>query len=76
MEMKRALLTGPRAFTVETCPAPEIGPEEVLIAIHTCGVCPSDVRLYTGTRAGTTYPRTVGHEWVGEIVAMGDEVKG
>jgi len=76
MEMKRALLTGPRAFTVETAPAPEIGPDEVLIAIHTCGVCPSDVRMYTGTRAGTTYPRTVGHEWVGEIVAAGEAVQG
>jgi L-iditol 2-dehydrogenase len=76
MDMQRALLTGPRTFAVETCPAPEIGPGEVLIAIRTCGVCPSDVRLYTGTRAGTTYPRTVGHEWVGEVVAAGAEVQG
>ncbi len=74
MEMKRALLTGPRSFGVETSPAPEIGPDEVLIAIRTCGVCPSDVRLYTGTRAGTTYPRTVGHEWVGEVITVGQAV--
>lgn len=74
MEMTRALLTGPRSFQIETHPAPEIGPGEVLIAIHTCGVCPSDVRLYSGARAGTTYPRTVGHEWVGEVIEVGQDV--
>ncbi len=74
MEMTRALLTGPRSFRIEQHPAPDMGPGEVLIAIHTCGVCPSDVRLYSGTRAGTTYPRTVGHEWVGEVIGVGSDV--
>jgi L-iditol 2-dehydrogenase len=74
MEMTRALLTGPRSFQIEQHPAPEIGPEDVLIDIHTCGVCPSDVRFYTGTRAGSTYPRTLGHEWVGEVIEVGSQV--
>ncbi len=74
MQMTRALLTGPRTFQIEQHPAPEMGPGDVLIAIHTCGVCPSDVRLYSGTRAGTTYPRTVGHEWVGEVIGVGADV--
>ncbi|MGI6368844.1 MAG: zinc-dependent alcohol dehydrogenase [Anaerolineae bacterium] len=74
MKMRRALLTAPRQFVVEECDAPEMGPDQVLIAIRTCGVCPSDVRLYAGTRAGTTYPRTTGHEWVGDIVAVGESV--
>ncbi len=74
MEMTRALLTGPCSFKIERHPAPEIGPDEVLIAIHTCGVCPSDVRLYSGARAGTTYPRTVGHEWVGKVIEVGPAV--
>lgn len=74
MEMTRALLVSPGTFQLEQCPAPELGPEDVLIAIRACGVCPSDVRFYTGARQGATYPRTLGHEWVGEVIAVGSEV--
>ena len=74
MEMTQALLTAPHEFSLKTMPAPEIGPSEVRIAIQVCGVCPSDVRFYTGAREGATYPRTLGHEWVGEVVETGAEV--
>ena len=74
MKMTRALLTGPRSFQIEEHSAPEAGPQDVLIDIHTCGVCPSDVRFYSGTRAGATYPRTLGHEWVGRVIDVGGDV--
>lgn len=74
MEMTRALLTGPRSFRIEQHPAPEMGPGDALIAIRACGVCPSDVRFYSGARVGSSYPRTVGHEWVGEVIAVGSNV--
>ena len=51
-------------------------PDEVLIKIHACGVCPSDLRAYTGTRGGRAYPFTPGHEWAGEIVEVGPAVEG
>jgi L-iditol 2-dehydrogenase len=52
-------------------------PDDVLIRIHACGICPSDLRAYTGARAGHRgYPFTPGHEWAGEVLAVGDAVQG
>jgi L-iditol 2-dehydrogenase len=73
--MKAARLYGPRDLRVETIPDPRPGPGEALIRIHACGVCPSDLRSYLGSRPGGTSragPRTPGHEWAGEIVALGE----
>ncbi len=43
----------------------------MLIRIRACGVRPSDVRSYTGERKSSQYPRGVGHEWTGDVVALG-----
>ncbi|HEX2516324.1 MAG TPA: alcohol dehydrogenase catalytic domain-containing protein, partial [Chloroflexota bacterium] len=77
--MKAARLYGPRDLRVETIPDPRPGPGEALIHIHACGVCPSDLRSYLGSRPGGASgagPRTPGHEWAGEIVSLGDETEG
>lgn len=72
--MKAARLYGPRDLRVEDVPDPEPGVEEALIRIEACGVCPSDVRGYAGTRhTPGAPPRTPGHEWAGVIVALGPE---
>ncbi|HEX2326323.1 MAG TPA: zinc-binding dehydrogenase [Chloroflexota bacterium] len=77
--MKAARLYGPRDLRVETIPDPRPGPGEALIRILACGVCPSDLRSYLGSRPVPTPsgagPRTPGHEWAGEIVALGDETE-
>jgi len=75
MKMRQATLYGPQEFRVEEVEAPQAGAREVLIRIRVCGVCPSDVRLYTGARSNVNYPRTVGHEWVGEVIEVGPEVE-
>ena len=72
--MRAARLYGPRDLRVEQLEEPTPGPGEALIKIEACGVCPSDVRGYLGTRASTsTGPRTPGHEWAGPIEALGLE---
>ena len=48
----------------------------MLIRIRACGVCPSDVRSYTGERKSSQYPRGVGHEWTGDIVSLGPDAEG
>ncbi len=47
------------------------GPGQALIRVGACGVCPSEVRSYTGARTGSAYehalPRILGHEWSGIV---------
>ncbi len=74
--MKAAMLYGVRDVRVEEIADPTPQETQVLIDIKVCGVCPSDVRWYTGARTTDQYPRRLGHEWVGEIMEVGPEVEG
>lgn len=46
----------------------------VLIKMTAAGICGSDVHIYHGTNAAATYPRVIGHEMVGQVVEVGDNV--
>ncbi|MGH2460817.1 MAG: zinc-dependent alcohol dehydrogenase, partial [Chloroflexota bacterium] len=75
--MKAARLYGIRDLRVEEVASPDPGPGEAMIRIHSCGVCPSDLRSYLGARSSsgpTSLPRTPGHEWAGVVVALGEPV--
>jgi len=75
-KMNSAVLYGPGDIQIDEIDMPEMTDSSILIKIEYCGICPSDVRWYTGTRKGGSYPRTTGHEWVGEIVEIGKDVEG
>jgi uncharacterized zinc-type alcohol dehydrogenase-like protein len=51
------------------------GPTDVQIDIHFCGVCHSDLHTARGEWPGTVYPVVPGHEIVGKVVAVGNDVK-
>lgn len=55
--------------------AGELGKEEVEIKVAYCGVCHSDLSMRDNEWGMTAYPFVGGHEAVGEIVAVGDNVK-
>ena len=58
-------------------PVPEIGPQDVLIRIHHTAICGTDVHIYNWDEwASKTVPLGLitGHEFSGEIVAIGQEV--
>jgi len=75
--MKSALLYGPHDLRVEEIDKPIIGADMVLIKIDACGICPSDVRVYSGVRKPIQRARyTLGHEWAGHIVEVGEDVTG
>ena len=51
------------------------GPEDVSIEILYCGVCHSDLHTARNEWKNTIYPSVPGHEIVGRVVAVGDNVK-
>lgn len=59
-------------FTYEL---PELGSEEVDIKVHYCGICHSDLSMLGNEWGMTQYPFVPGHEIVGEVIAVGSEVK-
>jgi alcohol dehydrogenase, propanol-preferring len=67
--------------------APTVNGKQVLMKISACGVCHSDVHLWEGyfglgddkkldVRGKRPLPFTLGHEIVGEVIAVGDDVTG
>lgn len=53
----------------------DIGPEEVDIKVHYCGICHSDLSMINNDWGMTQYPFVPGHEIIGEVIAVGDAVK-
>ncbi len=70
--MQAAVYRGKNDVRLETVPVPEIGPGEILIKVHTCGICGTDLKkISTGSHSA---PRIFGHETSGTIAAVGDGV--
>ncbi|MDD6841125.1 MAG: zinc-binding alcohol dehydrogenase family protein [Spirochaetales bacterium] len=56
---------------------PELKEGEALIKVKAVGICGSDIGAFRGTNNLVSYPRIIGHEIAGEIVALkGDNPKG
>src|SRR5436305_14235666 len=73
-QMSAAVYRGKNDVRLETVPVPEIGVGEVLIRVHTCGICGTDLKkIHTGSHSA---PRIFGHETSGMIAAVGSEVDG
>ncbi len=48
-----------------------LGPKDVAIRLHFCGVCHSDIHTIHGDWGPIQYPQIVGHELAGEVIALG-----
>ena len=60
-------------------PEPEIGPNDVLIKIKKTAICGTDIHIYNWdawAQQTIPLPLITGHEFVGEVVKMGNEVRG
>jgi L-iditol 2-dehydrogenase len=67
--MRAAVYRGLDDVRTETVPVPEIGAGEVLVRIHTCGICGTDLKkIHSGSHAA---PRVFGHEMAGTVAAVG-----
>jgi uncharacterized zinc-type alcohol dehydrogenase-like protein len=53
-----------------------LGDEEVEVVVEHCGVCHSDLSVYTNEWGISQFPATLGHEVIGRITALGPTTKG
>ncbi len=74
--MRQAVMVEPGEIEFRDVPVPEIGENDVLVKIRRIGVCGSDIHVYHGKHPYTKYPVVQGHEFSGEVTAVGDEVQG
>lgn len=74
--MKALIFQAPNKPIIADVPMPTIDGTEVLIKTRTVGICHSDYELLAGRYIiPISYPVTPGHEWCGEIVEVGKNVK-
>jgi L-iditol 2-dehydrogenase len=70
--MRAAVYRDVNDVRVETVPVPKIGPGELLIRVHTCGICGTDLKkIASGSHSA---PRIFGHETSGVVAAAGEGV--
>lgn len=75
--MRAIQIAKPGELSIIEVEKPEqIAKGHVLLKVKAMGICGSDMHAFHGTSALVTYPRIIGHEVVGEIIAIGEEVKG
>ncbi len=68
--MLAAVYRGKDDVRMENVPVPQIGAGELLIRVHTCGICGTDLKkILTGSHSA---PRIFGHETAGMVAAVGD----
>jgi threonine 3-dehydrogenase len=63
---------------MEEVPMPEVGPEDILVKVRKTAICGTDLHIYKWdpwSQRTIRTPQTIGHEFVGEIVELGAEVK-
>ncbi len=68
----------PGIWMVEN-PTPAVGPNDLLIKIRKTAICGTDMHIYhwdDWSKSTIPVPMIVGHEYVGEVVEIGSEVKG
>jgi 2-desacetyl-2-hydroxyethyl bacteriochlorophyllide A dehydrogenase len=75
------VIDGPNSASLQSLPAPQLNPGDVLIRVAHVAVCATDLEILDGTlgyyKTGiASYPIVPGHEFSGTIVAVGSRVTG
>jgi L-iditol 2-dehydrogenase len=73
LTMSAAVYRGVNDVRLEEVPVPEIGPGEILVRVHTCGICGTDLKkIASGSHSA---PRIFGHETSGVVAKVGEGVQ-
>jgi threonine dehydrogenase-like Zn-dependent dehydrogenase len=79
--MQSVMCYGPHDYRLEEIPLPQVGPGEVLVRVLGAGICAGDAKCFNGAplfwgdehrQAYCQPPITPGHEFAGEVVALGE----
>jgi propanol-preferring alcohol dehydrogenase len=74
--MHAMLLDQPRQpLRLAELPLPRPGPDQVLLRVHACGVCRTDLHVVDGELTEPKLPLVLGHEIVGTVVEKGQRVE-
>jgi threonine dehydrogenase-like Zn-dependent dehydrogenase len=71
--VRAVVVEKPGHVEVRDVAEPSPGPGEVLIRVSCCGICGTDLHIVDGEFPPTPYPITPGHEFAGEVVAIGSD---
>src|SRR6476661_8035343 len=71
--MRAVVYRGVNDLRVETVPVPRIRPDELLVKVAACGVCPTDIKKIQ--YATVSPPRIFGHETAGTVARAGARVR-
>ena len=71
--MKAVVIAEPGKIELATVEDPAPGPRDVVVAVAACGLCGTDLHILQGEFA-PTLPIVPGHEFAGEVVAVGSAV--
>ena len=74
--MRAVIIEKPGVVRVDDVPEPTCGPEDVLLQVGRCGLCGTDIHIIDGEFPPTVYPIIPGHEFGGEVLAVGERVVG
>lgn len=75
--MKAAIYPGEgKPVTIQDIPDPEPGPNDILIKVHRCGICGTDLSMTKGEMFDFGKDAQFGHEYAGEVVAVGKNALG
>jgi L-iditol 2-dehydrogenase len=69
--MKTVIVRAPMDFSVEEVPIPPCPEGGLLLKVHACGLCGSDLRTLRHGHRKVTLPWTIGHEISGQVVEVG-----
>lgn len=66
--MKSVIFYGPGKFVVEDSPIPRVKKGEVLLKVVSCGLCGTDIKIFTHGHHAVKPPIIIGHEIVGTVI--------
>jgi len=72
--MKEVVITAPFQYEIRKVPIPKPNKGEVLVQMKAAGVCGSDFHIFKGGNPCASYPLVPGHENVGVVAAVGEDV--